>query len=191
MRFSFRACPERSRRALHLVAFTFLVLALGSCSASNIHEPLLMGVGTSGNKIYFSGNHKSIWNFLKDYSGTYDIATSEGQIDYLLARLQTTKFKLERNNAPHTPGEAAQFLRWKMKRPRFQGRVNSARDFVDIICAGSVTSGKPYTAILPDGSRQNLEYIFSNELYLLEEFQQNRLQTASHESQTQNPESKT
>jgi hypothetical protein len=159
--------------------FVFLTLILGSCATSKIQQPLLTGIDTLGNKIYFSGDRESAWNFLKDYAATYDVTTLEGQIDYLLSRIQTTKFQLVRNNAHHTPAKATQFLRWKMKRPKFQGQVNTARDFVVIICAGSTMTGRPYVAILPDGSQHNMQAIVSNELDLLEEFLDSKSQESS------------
>jgi hypothetical protein len=147
-----------------------LVFLLVSClSAPDIASPLLGGTNSAGEKIYFSGDSGSIRETLRHYAATYDISTKEGQIDYLLMRLKTTGYQLERNGARHTVEQAAEFLRWKMERPRWQGKVGSAEDFVNIICAGSATSGKPYVAILPDG-RHDLAAIFRNELELLQEF---------------------
>jgi len=93
----------------------------------------------------------------------------EGQIDYLLTRVISTEHTLFRNKIRHTPRQGTEFLRWKLGRPQYKPNIHSARDFVHMICSGSATSGKPYEAILKDGSRHNLEAIFSNELALLEE----------------------
>jgi len=143
------------------------------CVSSGPHanSSLLSGTDTTGNKIYFSGTKDQILRSLKNYSKTYDISTLEGKIDYLLNRLRTTKFKLERNGSPYSPDEAVQFLRWKIGRPRWQGKVNSAEDFVTVICSGSVTSGKPYVVILEDGNRHDMKFLFQNELDLLTESQ--------------------
>ena len=87
-------------------------------------------------------------------------------------RLKTAPFKFDRNSGVYTPIEADQFLRWKMKRPRWQDKVKTTEDFVNLICSGSVTTGKPYVALLPDGSKHNIQTLFSNELALLKEFQE-------------------
>jgi len=95
--------------------------------------------------------------------------TMEGQIDYLLTRMISTEHELFRNKIHYTPRQGTEFLRWKLGRPQYKPNIHSARDFVHMISSGSVTSGKPYEVILEDGSRHNLEAIFSNELALLEE----------------------
>jgi len=121
-------------------------------------------------KLYFSGTPETILIDLNDYADTYDITTKEGKIDYLLTRLQTTSYGVKRNGAHYTPPQAAEFLRWKMYRPRWIKKVGSARDFVDVICAGSITSGKPYTVILPSGEEINLQIIFQNEFKILDNY---------------------
>ncbi len=157
-------------------AMAFLIAGCVS-GGPKTSSPILDGSDEAGNPVYFSGTQAQIIETLENYSKTYDISTLEGQIDYLLFRLQTTPYRLERNGAGHTPQEGAQFFRWKMKRPKFEGRVNSVQDFVTVICSGSMASGEPYVATLADGSRHNMGAIFQNELDLLMEFRKPRTQS--------------
>lgn len=159
--FFSRHTPHAVHRTVLLLFATFGTLTLFSTA------PLF---ANQNETIFFSGDKGSIQTGLAEYAQTFDISTKEGQIDYLLSRLETSPDVFERNGTRYTAQEAAGFLRWKMNRPRWQGKVNSVRDFIDVICAGSVTSGKPYTIILLDKRKFELKEILENELEELDCF---------------------
>jgi len=119
-------------------------------------------------KVYFSGTPESILVALSKYAEVYDLVSSEGQIDYLLMRMQTAQHILERNGERWSVSNGAKFLRWKMGRPKWKGKAGNAQEFVANIATKSFTSGKYYIIRLSDGSQIHMGKIFSNELELLE-----------------------
>jgi hypothetical protein len=56
-----------------------------------------------------------------------------------------------RNGSEHTPKEAADHLRLKLRNAG--GRVNSAPDFIRLCASGSSLSGRPYEIRFGDGHR--------------------------------------
>ena len=133
-------------------------------------SPILLGFTNvkDAKPVYFSEDTLSIHQFIQWYTEVYDTTSLEGKIDYLLMRLERSHLTLERNGKTYSATQGVQFLRWKMDRPRWEGKVDTADDFVENIVNGSVTSVKPYLVIFPDGRRINAQEIFRSELKLLQ-----------------------
>ncbi len=140
-----------------------LVISLASCA--NI--PLKGGTNERREKVYLT-LEKEIQKSIQDFSRNQDIQNEEGKISYLLYRVQKSKIVFMRNGTQYTNQEAAEFLRWKLNRPRWRPLVKTAKDFVNLITKGSVTSGEPYHAIFPNDEHRDLGAIMSNELDFLE-----------------------
>ncbi len=135
---------------------------LSSCQS----VPLKGGVNDQGEKVYLTPADE-IPKAIDTFSKIQDLTNEESKINYLIQRVQKSKFPFVRNGASYTSAEAAEFLRWKLNRPRWRPLVNTAEDFVNVITKGSVTSGLPYAIVFPNGERRELKAILTNELDFL------------------------
>jgi hypothetical protein len=101
---------------------------------------------------------------------TRDLTTEEGKIDYLLERIRGSKLIFVRNKVEYVGPAAASFLHWKLDRwrSRHYAKITTAQEFVNLITRGSKVSGEPYSAILKDGTRHDLQNVLQNELDALE-----------------------
>ena len=156
------------RKNIFRIFFVSAVMVLAGCQAI----PLKQGVSAAGEKIYLS-DASELPKAIDSFSKSQDLTNEESKINYLIARVQKSKVGFVRNRAHYTSMEAAEFLRWKLDRPRWRPLVHSARDFVNIITKGSVTSGEPYRIILANGDHHDLKAIMVNELGFLEEYLKN------------------
>jgi uncharacterized FAD-dependent dehydrogenase len=67
-----------------------------------------------------------------------------------------------RNGKPHTPDDAAKFLREKLK--AMGGEVRTAEEFIDKIATKSSMSGEPYTVRFADGREMPSAHFLRAEL---------------------------
>jgi hypothetical protein len=72
----------------------------------------------------------------------------QADIDALLAAIESSGCQFERNGTRHDAREGAAHLR--MKLDRAGTRVQTAREFIERIAAGSSQSGRPYLVLCPD-----------------------------------------
>ena len=140
--------------------------------------PLQGGINDRGEKVYLS-EKREIPDAIAAFAKSQDLESEEGRINYLLQRVRNSKLTYIRNNECYTNAEAAEFLRWKMHRPRWEPLVHTARDFVIIVSGGSMTSGLPYHAVFSATEHRELKAILINELDFLEEFLKEQKAAAS------------
>ena len=147
-------------------AVLFLVLC-GGCATNQV--ALLNGVSQEGTPICLA-NPTGIPAVVQRFFATRDLTTEEGKIDYLLDRVRHSDLLFIRNKVEYQGAGAADFLRWKLNRmeKRYHVKVKTAQDFISQVTGGSRTSGEPYTVVLSDGSRHNLQNVLQNELSVLE-----------------------
>ena len=153
-----------SRRSMRL--FAFLLLSASFLPAGCQTVPLQGGVNERGEKIYLTPVNQ-IEKAIADFSRSKDISTDDGKINYLIERVRQSKLSLIRNNAIYTSSEAAEFLRWKLNRPRWRPLVHTAQDFVTVVAGGSITSGLSYRIVYGKNEHRNLKDILQNELDFL------------------------
>ena len=148
--------------------FFLWILLLVGCASEPI--ALLNGIAPSGEPVCLE-DRANIPAFVEIFYATRDLTTEEGKIDYLFERVKNSHLTFIRNKVEYTGPQAAAFLRWKLGRmeKRHHIKINTAQDFVSEVVSGSRISGDPYTVILPDGSRQNFQFVLQNELDLLNE----------------------
>jgi hypothetical protein len=70
------------------------------------------------------------------------------QIDTLIAAIETSGCRMERNGTAHDAKAAAAHLRMKLEKAG--ARVQTAEQFIDRVASGSSASGEPYR-VLCDG----------------------------------------
>jgi len=151
------------------ISLAGFALALGFLTAGCQSVPLKGGVNDQGEKIYLSSG-ESIPKTIETFSKSQDLNNEESKINYLISRLQKSKFTYVRNRANYSGMEAAEFLRWKLNRPRWRPLISTAQDFVIIITRGSITSGLPYEVVMPNGDRHDLKALLINELEFLNKY---------------------
>jgi len=140
-----------------------LLIVLSGC-ASNQPTALLTGHTLEGALICLD-SRDNIPAVVRKFFNSRDLTTEEGKIDYLIERVRAAHLTFIRNRVEYDSASAATFLRWKLNRWKKKGtKIETAQDFVSIISSGSTMSGRPYSIILPDGSRHNLQPILQNEL---------------------------
>lgn len=88
------------------------------------------------------------------------------QIDALLAAIESSGCEFERNGTRHGAEEGAAHLR--MKLDRAGDRVQTAREFIDRIAAGSSQSGRPYRVLCPERNPQRSKDWLDERLRALE-----------------------
>jgi hypothetical protein len=67
------------------------------------------------------------------------------QIDALIAAIETSGCRMERNGTAHDAKAAAAHLRMKLEKAG--ARVQTAEQFIDRVAAGSSVSGEPYRVL--------------------------------------------
>ncbi|GEM_PF-3368857 len=148
-----------------IIEFSMIMLLYGCASNP---PALLNGRSLEGAPICLD-NREKIPAIVRKFFNTRDLTTEEGKIDYLIERVRNSKLVFTRNKVEYDGASAATFLRWKLNRWQTKGaKIDTAQKFISVITSGSTTTGQPYTVILQDGSRQNLQNVLQNELDLLE-----------------------
>jgi len=143
------------------------VLILSGCASRQ--PALLSGQSLEGSPIYLN-SRDNIPAAVKKFSNERDLTTEEGKIDYLFDRIKNSKLTFIRNKVEYDSDSAAKFIRWKLNRWRGKGsKITTAQQFVSEVTSGSKMSGEPYTVILHDGTRHNLQPVLQNELNALEQ----------------------
>lgn len=152
---------------LKYVPVVLFLLTLIGCTSAAKESALLGGETLEGAPICLD-NQEKIPAFVKKFFNTRDLSTEEGKIDYLLERISRSKLTFIRNKVEYDSASAAKFMRWKLDRWKKKGaKIETAQGFISFISSGSKTSGQPYTIILQDGSRHNLQTVLQNELNAL------------------------
>ncbi len=148
--------------------FLGVVLLAVLCGCAANHQALLNGRTLEGALVCLD-NRDNIPAIVKKFFNTRDLTTEEGKTDYLLDRIRNSKLIFVRNKVEYDSASAASFMRWKLNRWQKKGlKITTAQDFITQIASGSKMSGQPYTIILRDGSRHNLQPVLQNELDALE-----------------------
>jgi hypothetical protein len=150
------------------VLIIFLFFA-GCASTKNSPVVLLSGVSKEGAPICLD-ERSGIPAAVQKFYSQRDLTTEEGKIDYLLERIRGSKLIFVRNKVEYVGPAAASFLHWKLDRwrSRHYAKITTAQEFVNLITRGSKVSGEPYSAILKDGTRHDLQNVLQNELDALE-----------------------
>jgi len=151
---------------LRLVLIWIGIFSFWSCAT----QPLGNGLTVNGEPIYLhlSPLHqKDVLDYREN--NFFDPEDERSKIDFLIDRIRTSPCTFIRNGKEIDGKDTRDFTLWKMRRPRWRGKVHTAQDFVDIILKGSIMSGKPYAIALPDGSKHNLQPVVAHELRALEE----------------------
>lgn len=89
------------------------------------------------------------------------------KIDYLLVRVQQSRYEFVRNETEYKSSRAASHLR--MKYSKRVKQIKTARDFIENIAAGSILTGEVYKIRIDDKTEYPLKDVLYNELRLVEE----------------------
>jgi hypothetical protein len=86
----------------------------------------------------------------------------EEEIEFLIARVQSSDCVFVRNGDAHSPDDAADHLRLKYRRGKRY--ATSAENFIDRLASESSWTGKPYFINCPDTGEHTAKAWFSEEL---------------------------
>ena len=116
---------------------------------------------------------KQIPEQLDHYVKDHPIVTEQDEINYFFYRMRVSKNKFIRNGQEVDAADAADYLKWKIKRYEYKhkDKIVTDEDFIYKVMKGSEQTGKPYVVVLQDGSKHNAQKIMLNELNYLESFQ--------------------
>ena len=143
--------------------FFALLIILSGCVPSQ-PTTLLTGQTLEGAPICLD-SREDIPAIVRKFFNSRALTTEEGKIDYLIERVRDSGLTFVRNRVEYDSASSASFLRWKLNRWKKKGaKIGTAQEFISIISSGSSMSGQPYSIILKDGSRHNLESVLQNEL---------------------------
>jgi Family of unknown function (DUF5329) len=84
------------------------------------------------------------------------------KIEWLINRIQNANITFIRNGSDHSPQEAADHLRSKLRQAGDQ--IKTLNDFIENIASKSSMSGSPYQVRMPDGSLINAKDWYAQEL---------------------------
>ena len=88
----------------------------------------------------------------------------EGEIEYLLARVNNSSYVFVRNGDDHDSADAARHMRRKYEHFDDKGRIQSIDDFIELAATKSMITGKPYMVRFPDGSEMPTAEWLRNEI---------------------------
>ncbi len=155
--------PFSSRIVVILAAIVFLV----GCETM----PLGTGVDFMGKPVYLTSEAElsnSLNSWVQPESEFWK--TDDAKIQYLLKRVRVSPYTFVRNGSKYDGATATRFLAQKSNSVKWRHRFTTVQEFVDVICSGSSTSGKPYELITQDDTRHNVHFIIQNELNRLEKY---------------------
>ena len=142
-----------------------LSVGLSGCAVERIG----MGILPDGTPVYLHASPPSLED-VKAFRKTHflEAGNEQSKIEFLLKRVRTSPYTFLRNGESGDGEKTVEFIRWKITRPRWRGKVKTVQDFVNVIMNGSVMSGECYVAVLPGEGQHNLQSLLKNELNALE-----------------------
>ena len=149
-----------------------IILALFISGCASAGSTLGRGVDSIGQPVCLT-DCKQIPSQIEKYMKTHDLITEEDEIDYLMYRIRSSNDKFVRNGFEADSVSAVDFLRWKIRwyESHYSDKIDDDEELVTKVMKGSEKTGKPYTIILQDGSKHNLQFVMQNEINNLEAFQ--------------------